>query len=191
MPSTALKHLAKRTHTKPERAEHLWNKAKGIVSKEYGSRKKVDGYWALVMGITKKMMGLKEMQIDEVAPPKGEDGMNNLLRNLMMAQRCTHVHHWQTKSFAKHLALGELYEEITEFMDELAEMYMGLSGITVAPEQSDPNHFSQQDPIEFVRQFVEALDSLKGSLNSDPLINLYEEFQAKLLRIKYKLEQLN
>jgi hypothetical protein len=38
----------------------LWNKAKGIVSKEYGSRKKIDGYWPLVMGITKRMMGMKE-----------------------------------------------------------------------------------------------------------------------------------
>lgn len=60
MPSTALKHLASKSDTSMERAEHLWDKAKGIVSKQYGSRKKVKGYWALVMGITKKMMGIKE-----------------------------------------------------------------------------------------------------------------------------------
>ena len=60
MPAPALKHLAKVRHIDMDRAEHLWDKAKGIVSKEYGSREKVKGYWALVMGITKKMMGMKE-----------------------------------------------------------------------------------------------------------------------------------
>ena len=43
-----------------DRAEALWDKAKGIVSAQYGSRKKIKGYWALVMGITKKMMGMNE-----------------------------------------------------------------------------------------------------------------------------------
>jgi hypothetical protein len=60
MPSAALAHLAKQRHIDMDRAEHLWDKAKGIVSKEYGSREKVKGYWALVMGITKKMMGVHE-----------------------------------------------------------------------------------------------------------------------------------
>lgn len=60
MPSAALKHLADKRHIPMDRAEHLWDKAKEIVSKEYGSRKKVKGYWALVMGITKKMMGMNE-----------------------------------------------------------------------------------------------------------------------------------
>lgn len=60
MPSAALKHLADKRHIPMDRAEHLWDKAKGIVSREYGSREKVKGYWALVMGITKKMMGMKE-----------------------------------------------------------------------------------------------------------------------------------
>ena len=60
MPTAALKHLADKRHIPMDRAEELWDKAKGIVSKEYGSRKKVKGYWALVMGITKKMMGMHE-----------------------------------------------------------------------------------------------------------------------------------
>lgn len=58
MPSAALKHLAKKADIGMDRAEHLWDKAKGIVDKEYGKKHK--GYWGLVMGITKKMMGLGE-----------------------------------------------------------------------------------------------------------------------------------
>lgn len=116
---------------------------------------------------------------------------DNVLRNLLMAQRCAHVHHWQTKSFAKHLALGELYEALTEFADELAEIYMGLTGQTVNPEQSDPNHFSQQDAVEFIRQLQNVLDGLKLQLPEyGALINKYEELQAVVARIKYKLENL-
>lgn len=60
MPAAALKSLAKKAGKSMETAEHDWNKAKGIVSKEYGFGEENPRYWALVTGITKKMMGLKE-----------------------------------------------------------------------------------------------------------------------------------
>lgn len=60
MPAAALKNFAKKTHTKMGRAEHLWNKAKEIVSKEYKYSHNDPEYWSLVMGITKKMMGVHE-----------------------------------------------------------------------------------------------------------------------------------
>ncbi len=42
------------------RAEHLWDKAKGIVGKEYKYGKKSSHHWALVMGTVKKMLGIKK-----------------------------------------------------------------------------------------------------------------------------------
>lgn len=78
--------------------------------------------------------------------------MNNVLRNLLMAQRCAHVHHWQVKSLSMHLALGELYEKLSDFADELAEIYMGETGETVSPDQSAANHFSEQDALVFITQ---------------------------------------
>lgn len=117
--------------------------------------------------------------------------VNNLLRNMMMAQRCAHVHHWQTKSFAKHLALGELYELLTKSMDDIAEMYMGASSQVVNPDQSDPNHFSQQDPVEFIRQLQSVLEELKVAVvDYGFLLNKYEEMQGEIARIRYKLERL-
>lgn len=61
MPATALKHLAKRAKISVDRAEHLWDKAKGIVKSEYDVSEDDPSFWALRMGITKRMMGLKEM----------------------------------------------------------------------------------------------------------------------------------
>ena len=60
MPATALKHLAKKAKVSVDRAEHLWDKAKGIVKSEYDVAEDDPSFWALVTGITKKMMGLKE-----------------------------------------------------------------------------------------------------------------------------------
>lgn len=123
------------------------------------------------------------------------DPVSNILRNLLMAQRCAHVHHWQTRSFAAHLALGELYELLTSFADELAEIYMGYSGEVVDPAQSDPNHFSQQDPVEFTRQLNAVLAELRGTIlvdrgNELPLLNRYDELCGAVQRVLYKLERL-
>ncbi len=60
MPTTALKHLAKKAKVSLDRAEHLWDKSKEIVDKEYKYDKKDSRYWALRMGITKRMLGLAE-----------------------------------------------------------------------------------------------------------------------------------
>lgn len=60
MPTTALKHLAKKAKVSLDRAEHLWSKSKEIVDKEYKYDKKDSRYWALRMGITKRMLGLSE-----------------------------------------------------------------------------------------------------------------------------------
>lgn len=60
MPQAALKHLAKRAKVSVDRAEELWTKAKGIVQSEYDVGEDDPSFWALRMGITKKMLGLKE-----------------------------------------------------------------------------------------------------------------------------------
>lgn len=118
--------------------------------------------------------------------------MENIIRNLMMAQRCAHVHHWKTKSFSQHLALGELYEALTEFADELQEMYMGRYGTDSHIEQSDPDHFSEQDPVEFVRQLDQVLKELETTFPQDGfLVNKYQELQGFVARTRYKMENLH
>jgi DNA-binding ferritin-like protein len=194
MPSTALKHLAKKAKVSTERAEHLWHKAKGIVSAEYPEAAK--DYYALVMGITKKMMGLGEALTEDeqtmTAEHGPQGGMENLIRNLFMAQRCAHVHHWKVKSLSLHLALGDLYETLIEFADELMEMYMGAYGADeVHISQSDPNHFSEQDPVEFIRQLHDVLKALEKTIPQDGfLVNKFQELQGTVARTKYKMENL-
>jgi len=60
MPDTALKHLSKKAKISFGQAEHYWHVASNIVKKEYDVDENDAKYWALTMGIAKKMMGLKE-----------------------------------------------------------------------------------------------------------------------------------
>lgn len=117
--------------------------------------------------------------------------MENILRILQMAQRVSQMWHWKVKSFALHLAFGELYEKLGSFADDLAEMYMGKYGVEGHIPMSDPNAFSEQDPIEFIRQLCDSLEQLSGSFPQDGfLVNKYQELQGDLSRLKYKIENL-
>jgi DNA-binding ferritin-like protein len=108
-----------------------------------------------------------------------------------MAQRVAQMWHWKVKSFALHLALGELYDKLNEFADELAELYMGKYGTEFHIPLSDPNAFSEQDPLEFILQLHTTLEHLADSFPQDGfLVNKYQELQGDVSRIKYKMENL-
>lgn len=191
MPAPALAHLAKKRHISMDRAEHLWHKAKGIVSKEYGPQGKNKGYWPLVMGITKKMMGMSEELTEEEVALAAEGPMENLLSMLLLARTVAHMWHWKVKSFSLHMSLGELYEELGEMMDELAEIYMGTYGAGGHVDIYRPNGFSEQDPVEFVNQLHAFLHDVHDKIPQDGfLVNKFEELQAMVSKIKYKVENL-
>lgn len=66
MPVAALKNLAKQAKISETRAEELWDKAKGIAKTEYNLDAESswsEREWSLVMGITKRMMGLEEASV--------------------------------------------------------------------------------------------------------------------------------
>ena len=57
--------------------------------------------------------------------------MANLISVLMKARDVAHMWHWKVKSFSLHMALGELYEGLGDFMDELMEMYTADHGLNL------------------------------------------------------------
>lgn len=64
MPNNMLKSIADKNGISMDKAEKLWNQAKAIVTKEYGKREKDgDAYWKLVVGVVKKMAGVKKESV--------------------------------------------------------------------------------------------------------------------------------
>jgi hypothetical protein len=117
--------------------------------------------------------------------------MENALAKLMLAQNVAKMWHWKTRSFAQHIALGELYDGITKLTDELAEMYMGAFGTDGHIPLSEPNGFSEQDPVLFVQQLHFFLAEVYGQLPEVPfIVNKFEELQALVATVKYKMDNL-
>ena len=51
--------------------------------------------------------------------------MATFIATLLHSSTNAHLMHFSTDSFAKHMALGEFYDEIVDLTDALAEQYMG------------------------------------------------------------------
>jgi hypothetical protein len=121
--------------------------------------------------------------------------MENLLALLLQARNVAHIHHWKTKSFAQHLALGELYDLLSSMADSLAEMYMGKGSDLGTMPMTEPHVFAGLDmssPLGFVQQLWSFLEGAKSTIpQEDWFVNKYEELQGSVAQIKYKLEQLH
>lgn len=65
-----------------------------------------------------------------------------------------HELHWQTKSFAEHEAIGDLYEFVFKVKDEIVEKIMGYSGTRTKAMPIDP--IKNYTP-DYTRQVVKSL----------------------------------
>lgn len=123
--------------------------------------------------------------------PETNGAMANLVGVLLKARNVAHMWHWKVKSFSLHLALGELYDGLSEITDDLMEMYMGRYGTDAHVELGDPNPFSEQDPTEFVRQLDSFLADQEQLIPQDGfIVNKFQELQGMVSQIKYKVENL-
>ena len=118
--------------------------------------------------------------------------MTELLSLLFHARNIAHVQHWKAKSFSVHLALGELYESLVSFADDLAEMYMGRHGTDFEIDlNSNKGSLDESDPVSFISQLYDKLNDLHSTFATEEfLVNKFEELQALVSQTRYKLENL-
>jgi DNA-binding ferritin-like protein len=139
----------------------------------------------------KKMEKVREKVKQKMSNINESEETDNILGKLLLARNCAQVLHWNVKSLSLHLALGELYEILDEMVDAFAEVSMGLSPDDLNVDISQPNGFNIDTPETFVASLTEILDELRSTLPTSPaMVNLYDELQAKVLRVKYKIERL-
>ena len=78
------------------------------------------------------------------------------IATLMVAAPVAHMLHLQTKSYATHKALEELYTGLPEKVDALAECYQGCYGIIAKyPRMALP---PLEKPIHFVASLIEYVE---------------------------------
>lgn len=124
--------------------------------------------------------------------------MHEVILTLFGARDAAHKLHLKSRSFAKHIALGELYEQLTALIDEFTEVYQGRYGVIDFGAGSD-NVFmqlddkNQYDAVAFIRQLANYVDTaLQHQQQLDSALkNIWDEIIALVYRTKYKLENLS
>lgn len=115
---------------------------------------------------------------------------SEVIAKLVQIQTQFRFMHWQTFSYEKHKAYGQIYENLVDLIDDFAESCMGkhgrpeyLGGLTL--EIEDLSQMSLQefvdDSIDFLISFDEIFDP---KVDSD-LLNLRDEMMTLINKGKY------
>ena len=115
----------------------------------------------------------------------------DLIGHLFLARDVTHSVHLNTRSYAKHKALGGFYEDVIELADDLAEAYQGRHGligpITLHSAEKTAN------VVEFLEDSLNKVEELRYKVcdRSDTAIqNIIDEIVGLYLKTLYKLRFL-
>jgi len=115
-----------------------------------------------------------------------------IVTNLLTLHNQLKIHHWQTKSYAEHQALGGAYDEFSDLVDEFVEVFMGKYGRIESREgfKIELSNYKDMPPTDFCDKYIDYLVSeLPKSLEESDtdLFNIRDEMLAQLNKLKYLL----
>jgi hypothetical protein len=115
-----------------------------------------------------------------------------IVTNLLTLQNQLKIHHWQTKSYAEHKALGRAYDEFSGLIDEFIEVFMGKYGRIESRDgfKIELSNYNDLSTVDFVDKYINYLvtELPKGLEESDTdLFNIRDEMLAQLNKLKYLL----
>jgi len=115
-----------------------------------------------------------------------------IVTNLLTLHNQLKIHHWQTKSYSEHQALGGTYDAFTELIDQFIETLMGKYG-RVKSENGftiELQDYEKVSSIDFVDKYINYLvnEMPKSLEESDTdLLNIRDEMLGELNKLKYLL----
>jgi hypothetical protein len=117
--------------------------------------------------------------------------METIIAQLFGARDTAHRLHLRTRSFAAHIALGDLYDQLLEGADTIAELIQGKYGIMTIPNPIFT--FTDLDAVAFIKELATWAENSKTVFNPTDthLLNEWDGVIANIFRAKYKLENLS
>ena len=115
-----------------------------------------------------------------------------IVTNLLTLHNQLKIHHWQTKSYAEHQALGGTYNEFSELIDEFVEVFMGKYGRIESKDgfKIELSNYKDISPTDFVDKYIGYLvNELPKSLEETDtdMLNIRDEMLGQLNKLKYLL----
>lgn len=119
--------------------------------------------------------------------------IEKLISRVFYARNAAHFAHWKAKgegSFARHVALGEFYEDVVGKLDDLVETYQGAFGLIgniPAPDGKPSGDIvaALEADAEWIEKNHDAVCKQNRALG-----NLLDALSETYLRSLYKLKHL-
>ncbi len=116
----------------------------------------------------------------------GDQG--TFILTLLHASTNAHILHWQTKSFAQHMALGEFYEALPDLIDALVEATQGATGeiIQFPADYYPPAENGLTELKELREYFVENRDVMPPDSEIQNLLdNIGDQIDSSLYKLRF------
>ena len=115
--------------------------------------------------------------------------LETIASKLTYFQEQLHLNHWQTKSYSEHKALGELYEYVQSFKDDVIEKLMGYMNKTIGVYKFET--LSTPDSMFLVNDLQNwsyKLYEWAGSQKYCDVENMAQELSGQAAKTKYLLK---
>lgn len=150
------------------------------------------------------------MAVDTDAPVEPETSVENgedkpeilgegsnpgkLFSKIFESREMAHIYHLQVNgdmgSHAKHTALGDYYDGVLGFVDDLIETFQGQYGIVEEYDVIDTSETRSKDTIEYFNELARFIKEERKCINAEDthLHNIIDEVVALVYRTLYKLK---
>lgn len=112
------------------------------------------------------------------------------VRFLLEVQSQFRILHWQTKSHAKHLALGDAYENLGELIDTYVETCMGIHGRFILDEEERTltiQNLSDIDLLGMIKTVRTSIQDMNINPKDVDLLSLRDEMLVIINKLSYLL----
>ena len=116
--------------------------------------------------------------------------LNGNIKFFLELQSQLRILHWQTKSHAKHIALGDTYTALDLLIDSYVETCMGLHGRFILQDEDKTltiNNLSDVDMVGMIKTVRQTLKGLEINPSDSDLLNIRDEMLASINKLSYLL----
>lgn len=120
----------------------------------------------------------------------GDETLVELVMDLLHSATVTHIMHWQTESYAAHIALGEFYEAIPDLVDAVVEAYQGKNNVIFAKFPIEMGFYEDMQPLAYMEYLNQELTEGRALFGEDAEIqNLVDAIADLIDTTIYKLRR--
>lgn len=116
--------------------------------------------------------------------------LNGNIKFFLELQSQLRILHWQTKSHAKHVALGNTYDALDDLIDSYVEICMGIHGRFVLDDEHKTltiNNLSDVDMVGMIKTVRSTFQKMDISPIDTDLLNTRDEMLAQINKLSYLL----